>query len=672
MQFNRANGRFMRAQKSVDLMEEKLLILYITNNDRGFVFNRFIDEVNNAACKGNIHLLIVNSTNDDVYSSRMNGLGIPFTVACVTCHRSDYLPKIRYGIQFAKQYGFTYMMKCDNDIIIPSYTLEFMYAKRKTVDTELTLSPSLSTGIPSVEYFIESLFTPEEVELIRNEFKQCVFHDQEGIFDYRPLNKYTTDAEKWNPAAYFDGIRQLSDSMVVNQAGRDNDGHCKFYRGMHPVRHGFGNTLINDLIVKNRDKVFRNKQCFIATEENIYLCDMCFMISTANYDRLLNVENLTIDGCDEVPLNRYAWNTGMKHQIIQNGYAIHITYNWRWYLNNVDGGSNIDKPTASIREFEEAFVEKLYADRFDMCIMYLTANDRHYTFKHTVKTLNESSHIDKIHLLVLTHCADTAFYSECLDDTQISYTIKSFEPNNNYMNKIHFTIDFAEKNSIPYIVKHDNDIIMGSALYDHVFEQKAVLQDDSRLVLTPTLTSGIPTCDMFIEDYLTQDEKVYMHGLFKQHSFDSIWGVDYRSLNSHTTGASEWDSSAFYRGVHAIQHYYKGIHPVRVNEKALVELNNLVIKYKDIILGPDAYTLWDDTTSPYFCDSIFCIRTDVYKKIVNAKELFIDSFDEVPLNRWRDIHKQSIAVIRRGTAIHFMYNGIPNYLHYESSFINML
>lgn len=656
-------------------LSDKLLILYITNNDRLFVFDRFIYEVKNAYCKDDIHLLIVNTTNDDSYSSRMAGIGIAFTIASVPCPQSDYLPKIRYGIDFAKKHGFKYMMKCDNDIIIPGYTLDFMFANRSTLDTGLTLSPSLSTGIPAVEYFIDSLFTPEDAERIRREFKQCEFHDQKGIFDYRPLNACTIGAEKWNPITYFKTLRHISDSMVVNSLGRDRNGYSKFYRGIHPVRHGFGNALINELILKNRDKLFSHKQCYIVEEENTYLCDMCFMISTFNYDKLINVENLTIDGCDEVPLNRYSWTTGMKHRILLNGYAIHITYNWRWFLNNVDGGSNIEKPTESITAFEEAFVHRLYERKFELCIMYLTSSDRHHIFKHTAKALSESVHADRIHVLVLTHDDDADFYISWLNNASISYTVKKIKSDDaNYMNKIYYAIDFAENRGIPYILKHDNDIIMGSSVYDHIFEQKTILQDDSRLILTPTITSGIPTCELFIEDYMEAEEKAFIYGLFKQHSFGYMWDglVDYKSLNTYTTGASEWNSSAFYRGVHAIQHYYKGIHPIRVNEKALVELNKIVIKYKDRILQPDTYTLWEDTTSPYFCNSIFCIRTDVYKKIVNAKELFVDGVDEVPLNRWRFNNKQSIVVIRRGTAIHLMYNCIPNYLKYETEFEKLI
>jgi hypothetical protein len=650
---------------------DKILVLYITNNDRHFVFEKFLFELKSAVWKDKYHILIVNTSPVDTYTSLLNAAGVSSTFACVPCDKTNYLPKIRYGIQYALTQGFSYVLKCDNDIIIPAYTLDYMYLNRSLVDKELTLSPSLSTGIPSVEYFIESMFTQDEVELIRSEFKQCVFHNQETIFDYRPLNKFSVEASRWDPATYFDGIARVADAMVTGPDGRDRHGQSKFYRGMHPIRHGFGNKLINDLIVKNRTKLFAEKPCSIIAEGTKYLCDMCFLIGTANYDQLINRENLIIDGCDEVPLNRFAWAKGLKHLIIRHGYAIHITYNWRWFLNSTDGGSNIEKPTQTIGEFEEDFVRELYAPRHEVCIMYLTSSQRQFTFKHTVKAIAESKHANAIHFLVLTHENDSAFYQGVLKDTTLSYTVKRFEPHDNYMKKVRFTVDFAVQYGIPYIIKHDNDILMGSAVYDYMVETRAVLQDDANLVLTPTITSGIPACDHFIDDYLSPEEKQSLHTLFKSHSFGTTWNVDYRSLNAYTVNASEWNPAEFYAGVRAIPHHYKGIHPVRMNERALVDLNTLVCKYKDRILNEDSYTLTYDTTSPYFCNSIFCIRTDIYARIISSPELFVDAYDEVPLNKWRDKYKRALVIIRRGTAIHFMYNGIPNYIDYEKRFVEM-
>jgi len=658
LQFDRTTNRLVQVNESSN---ESVLILYITNNDRFFVFDRFLDELKSAS--GQYHLLIVNTSPENMYADHMRGSGVPYTFACVPCPRVDYLPKIRYGIDFAKQYGFKYVMKCDNDIIIPAYTLTYMYANRGLVLSHgLTLSPSLSTGIPSVEYFIESLCTPEEIDLIRSDFKQCVFHDQETIFDYRPLNKCTVGADRWDPTYYFRSLKELSDSMITDVHGRDQARHCRFYRGMHPVRHGFGNKRINDLIIKNRNRVFADKECFVRMDEN-YLCDMCFMISTKNYNQLMNVENLVIDGCDEVPLNRYAWNTGLKHLIVHHGYAIHITYNWRWTLNNQDGGSNIDKPAETIAEFEEDFVKSLYSKQYDMCIMYLTDRNRHYTFEHTVRSLAASR--ANFHLLVLTHDNDTAFYETFLKDTAISYTLKNVPANDNYMAKVRITLNFARLNGIPYIVKHDNDILMSAPVYDYMFEQRGVLEDETNLLLTPTITSGIPTVDLFIEDYLTPEEKAILFQLFTNHIFQPMWGVDYRSL----TGT--WDPAVFYEKVKAIQHHYKGIHPIRVSASALAVLNEFIVcKYRDQIVNPDTYSLTRDTESPYFCDSLFCIRTDTYRKIVSSPELFVDAFDEVPLNKWRDARKQAIVVIRRGTAVHFMYNLFPKYVQTEYELVN--
>jgi hypothetical protein len=240
------------------------------------------------------------------------------------------------------------------------------------------------------------------------------------------------------------------------------------------------------------------------------------------------------------------------------------------------------------------------------------------------------------------------------------------------MSKIRFTLEFAQHNEIPYIIKHDNDILMGSSVYDYMFENRSILQDDANLLLTPTITSGIPSCEYFIEDYLTPDEKQHMYTLFKAHLFETKWDVDFRSLNKYTVHANEWSSSDFYTGIKAIQHYYKGIHPIRVNEHALVELNNIVCKYKDQILNPDSYSLTYDSRSPYFCDSIFCIRTDTYKHVLLKTELFVDGYDEVPLNRWRDMNNLAMVIIRRGTAMHFMYNEIPNYIEYEKKYVELI
>ena len=340
----------------------KLLLFYLTNNDRFFVFEKFINELKQCKYKEYIHLLIVSSDSNFDYYQSLTDRYHNIKYVHIPCPNNNYLPKVQHAISYAKQNDYKYIMKCDNDIIIPTYTFNYLYESLPLLDTNLTLSPILSTGIPSVEYFIDSLCTKEEQDTIRREFKKCEFFEQGGIFDYRFLNKYTIHNDKlWNYQEYFDGMKSVMATYQTNHNGRTHNNYHPAYKGIHPIRHGWGNQLINDYIIQHRDTFFKEKECSIIYDDKPYLCNMCFIISTVNYDKLLNIENLTIDGCDEVPLNRYSWKYNLPHLIVKNGLSIHITYNWRWFLNTKDGGSNIDKPTMSLLEFENDFITRLYS-----------------------------------------------------------------------------------------------------------------------------------------------------------------------------------------------------------------------------------------------------------------------------------------------------------------------
>jgi len=281
----------------------------------------------------------------------------------INCPSHNYIPKVKYSIEFAKQNNFKYIMKCDNDIIIPSYTIDYIIENLNRLNNPdvLTISPTITTGIPSCEYFINDFLSEEEAKDIREEFAKCKFDIQGGIMDYRFLNKCTIEnTNLWNYNEYFSYLNNYINNLLYDVNNRTKEGYCKFYKGIHPIRHGFGNDKINNLIIKYKKRFFENKKCEIFEDDKPYLCDMCFVINTENYDKLINKLNLLIDGCDEVPLNRLRWDYNLKNLIIKNGFAIHITYNWMWHQNSTKGGSNIEMPTMSILEYEKKFIEDLY------------------------------------------------------------------------------------------------------------------------------------------------------------------------------------------------------------------------------------------------------------------------------------------------------------------------
>jgi hypothetical protein len=307
-----------------------------------------------------------------------------------------------------------------------------------------------------------------------------------------------------------------------------------------------------------------------------------------------------------------------------------------------------------------------------LCIMFLTDRERPFSFPVFVNEMSACKYVNDIDVLILSHDEDTGRYKSLLENTPLRYTVISVPSDNNYLRKIQITMAYIRQHGIPYLMKHDNDILMSHFVYDYLYENLNVLEDKKNIVLTPTLTSGIPTCELFFQDYLSEKQQDTLKKLFLQYRHGPLWGTDYTELNKYTLESDTWDWKAYANGVANRSHHYKGIHPVRMSKDAITELNRYVLEMKDKLFSKDSYEIVYDTTSPYFCNSIFCIHAETYFHILSQQDLYVDNYDEVPLNKWRDRHNLALAIVRKGVAIHPIYNTIDNYLHIEKEFVTAL
>ena len=304
-----------------------------------------------------------------------------------------------------------------------------------------------------------------------------------------------------------------------------------------------------------------------------------------------------------------------------------------------------------------------------LTLMYLTDDGRHFNFETFVKMLSNMKNKKQVILLVLTHCNDLEFYNNILKTYNIQqFLIQHFDPYDNYMNKVRFTIQFSEQNNIKYICKYDNDIILTSALFDYMVDNLAVLNDNTHFILSPTLTSGIPSIEYFLDDFATKDEQNSIREEFRKLKIpDFTMGQDYSSLNTQVT---KWDYKHFFQQVSNIPHVFKGIHPHRISADLHEKLNSIVINHRDDILNAKNFNLFIDNSSPYICNSVFIIRTDRYKDVINQISLFKDGFEEVPLNlRMKELNAD-IVFVRNGCGIHSYYNTIPNNRELEKTFMD--
>jgi hypothetical protein len=308
-----------------------------------------------------------------------------------------------------------------------------------------------------------------------------------------------------------------------------------------------------------------------------------------------------------------------------------------------------------------------------LCIFYLTSRHRHYTFETFVNNIAHCKYKNQIVVLLLLHEDEEAFYKPFLDTNLVQYKILSVPNHNNYLVKLDCGLLYSKTMNIPYVMKHDNDIIIGSCMYDFLFENMSCLENESNLLLTPTLTSGIPTVEQFTNDFLTEAERLSLSKKYLEYTFETnTWGVDYSSLNKFTRLANTWDPVGFFTAIKQLSHPYKGIHPVRMYSPAIEELNTYVLKYSNKILSQKPTGIVVDFSNPYFCNSVFIMKRETYSTVFNRNDLYIDPFDEVPLNLYRSLTNKSIVYTKEGAAIHIIYNSIPNHTQYEQKFMRYL
>lgn len=303
-----------------------------------------------------------------------------------------------------------------------------------------------------------------------------------------------------------------------------------------------------------------------------------------------------------------------------------------------------------------------------LLIFYLTDGRRHFTFQHFVDMLNESHRKGDWKLLILTHGNDSDFYKEILSNTDISFETRDFAVENNYLVKASAACSYAEEHQFPYLMKCDNDIFLKSTTLDYMVDNLHLLENSKHLTLGPVLTSGIPGIEYFKNTFLDDEAQKQIERLFLQTNFYDRDGACYQFLNKHTLQANEWNASDFFESMRTMDHHYKGLHPIRVNPESIVFLNNYIIANKERFMQNGELSIIDNDQSPYLCDSIFCIKSDTYSTILKTPSLFVDGYDEVPLNKYCWQNDMNHIFVNNGYAIHMYYNWMNGYIENEKEF----
>lgn len=284
-------------------------------------------------------------------------------------------------------------------------------------------------------------------------------------------------------------------------------------------------------------------------------------------------------------------------------------------------------------------------------IVYLSHNRIHFhdlTFYFLNKIKPENK--NKISLTILASHDYNWDLTKLID---IKTTVKIFSGEQNYLDKIKFAIS----NESEYSIKLDEDCFINNHVWDYMIENIGMLDDLNNLLISPIMSNNIPSCDLFIEDYISDlkiKEEIYSYFL-KRNMPIGLWGVDYSPLNKYTLESTTWDYNNFYKGVSELPTKTKGIHPLRITYEAQVIINNYILNNTQLFIEPNEY-YFIELMAPYFTNSLFAIKTNEWKKILTTKD--VDGYDEIALNTYKRETGKKFLFIKNGFGIHPMYNTV--------------
>jgi hypothetical protein len=268
---------------------------------------------------------------------------------------------------------------------------------------------------------------------------------------------------------------------------------------------------------------------------------------------------------------------------------------------------------------------------------------------HFIKKIKPKNK-EKITLNILTTKENVLFFEGFKNDG-ININIIEFNDGFNYTEKLKFVLNLKSD----YSVKLDEDCIINNHIWDYMIEMSNVLDDENNLLISPLLSTTLPSCDEFINGFLSSENKEIVNGfLLKQKMPNGLFGVNYEPLNKYTVDASEWDYKAYLDGLDSLPTNMKGMHPMRISYDAQTTINDLILKNHNKIIDNGEYSLFE-IKSPYFTNNLFLIKTSVWKHIF---EVYGGVYDEIPISDYKKNNNKKFLFIKNGFGIHTMYNTI--------------
>lgn len=229
----------------------------------------------------------------------------------------EYIQKVYVAFETDCEYS----CKWDDDCFINRHVWDYMIENVDILSDgkHSALLPTFSNGIPSTDFFLNDIASPE----IREQAHKIFLEDKvvPYIFqaNYEKVNRNIESMKSWDVVNHW---KFISDNYTVEPMG------------IHPARfsHKY-NMLIAKYTCDNPHLVFSKNDYYL--EKNFhtpYFCNNIF-ISKSNFYR--ESQKLYFDHWDEKQLNDLGKQRGMTPVFVRNCFGIHMAYGCTYTQPNI-------------------------------------------------------------------------------------------------------------------------------------------------------------------------------------------------------------------------------------------------------------------------------------------------------------------------------------------------
>lgn len=245
-------------------------------------------------------------------------------------------------------------------------------------------------------------------------------------------------------------------------------------------------------------------------------------------------------------------------------------------------------------------------------------------------------------------------------------------PNDDYMLKV----ESMKTTDCEYMCKWDDDVFINRHVWNYMIENASTVKNSEYSVLAPILTNGIPTVDLFVEDFMNVEEQAYVSSIFLNEGVaPHMWGCSYAGINDAIKNMTSWNRKEYWNLVAAhnqvagtsLPWYFsivKGVHPARFSERYNKFIIDFTIRNSDKVFSAGNYYL-ESVHTPYFCNNLFLTSTEFYKE---SQTMFYDHWDEGQLTVLSNRLNKTPVYIRNSYGIHMAYGCTANQVGIETEF----